>query len=69
MAKKSGNDTVLIIGGIGLLYLLWQSSQGASAAQVAINTANLNAANTAANANVIGNAGVSIANDIGDMFG
>lgn len=68
MAKKD-NDVILIVGGIGLLYLLWQSSQGANAAQVAINTANLNAQNTVANTNAIAGAAGSIANDIGDMFG
>jgi hypothetical protein len=63
------NDLLYIVGGLGLLYLLYQSSVGASAASVAINTANLNAQNTVANTNAIASAAGSIGNDIGDIFG
>jgi hypothetical protein len=66
---KKDDTTLLLIGGGIVLYLLYQNSQGVSAAQAQINATNLTAANQVANVNAIAGAGASIANDIGDIFG
>jgi hypothetical protein len=63
------NDMLLLIGGAVVLYLLAKNSTGLSAAQAAINSANLTAMNTVANTNAIASGVTGISNDIGDIFG
>jgi hypothetical protein len=60
------SELALLVGGLGVLYLIMQS-KGASAAAASIASTNLTAGTTVANTQLVANSAGSIAQDIGNI--